>query len=221
MHILRTAAVAAALLSLALPARAQDAAPPADTTRAAIPADTTPRTALQKGNWSLSFAFPTYGNGGGSEFGAWEMVGARTNLGLFLGLFVYGTDTSNNVGDDLTTASTDVSVGVNVKRYLMAPRTVTPYLLGSASIGGRFERREGNDQYEETVRGMNTSVRASVGAEWFPVRRMSVYGHTGFGFFSGRTETELDLSSGEHREADSRSAGFNSFTSVLSVQIYF
>ncbi|WP_420129821.1 hypothetical protein [Longimicrobium sp.] len=214
------AAAAAALLSLALPAAAQTAVP-ANTTLA-VAADTLPRTSLQKGNWSLSFTPPGYSGGSGerAEFGAWEMVGERTNLGLVLAVSVYGTDSEASGGGEATTASTDVGVGVNVKRYLMTPRDVTPFLIAGASIGGRFERRDGPQDYEETTRGMNSSVLGGVGVEWFPTRRFSLSGQTGFMVQSGRYETETDMAD-DHRESETRSAGFRSFTSALSMQIYF
>jgi|GEM_PF-2089651 len=220
MPIRPSAAAAAVLLSLALPAHGQDAPPPADSA-AIVAADTTPPTSLQKGSWSLSFAFPAYGTGQTAEFGAWEMVGARTNLGLVLKVSVFGQDAGSTGNGDITAATTDVELGANLKRYLMAPRVVTPYLLGSAAIGGRFERREGPGEFDETTRGMNTTARAAVGAEWFPVRWISISGHTGFSAFAGSYETEQDYPDGEHRDSESSVGGFNTFTSGLTVQIWF
>jgi hypothetical protein len=77
MRTLSLSAAAAALLLLSAPVHAQD-----DGT------DTIPRTSLQKGTWSLSFQAPVFGGGGTGEFGVWEMVGARTNLGLVLSVYV-------------------------------------------------------------------------------------------------------------------------------------
>lgn len=217
MRIPACAAAVAALLLLAVPARAQDAATAADTTAT----DTLPRTSLQKGSWSLSFAPPGYsGSGERSEFGVWEMVGARTNLGLTLAVAVYGSESEIDSGGETTMASTLVDVGVSVKRYVMAPRDVTPFVLGSAALGGRFERREA-DEFTETIRGMNVGARAAVGVEWFPVRRMSLSGQTGFGFQTGRYDTEQEFPDDTRREGELRSVSFNSFTSALSLHIYF
>lgn len=215
------AAAAAALLSLALPAAAQTAAPASADTTLAVAADTLPRTSLQKGNWSLSFAAPGLGGSGErAEFGAWEMVGHRTNLGLTLAIQVYGVDSESSPGGGTAQASTDVTVGVNVRRYLMQPRDVTPFLLAGASIGGRYDRRDGPQDYDETTRGMSTNVFGGVGVEWFPLRRMSLSGQTGFGLRNARYETETDIGE-DHRDSETRSAGFTSFTSALSLQIYF
>lgn len=221
MHARTLAAAAAALLSLALPARAQEAGVSTDTTLSAG-ADSTPRTSLQKGTWAISFIPPGFsGASERAEFGAWEMVGARTNLGLTLAIAVFGVDSESSVSGDASTASTDVTLGINLKRYVAPPREVTPYLMGGAFIGGRFERREGPDDYQETIRGMTSSVVGAVGVEWFPVRRVSLSGQTGFGLRIGRSTTEQVLPDDTEHDVESRLVGFTSFTSALSLQIYF
>lgn len=213
-----TLAAAAALLSLALPARAQEVR--VDTAAAVyVTADTTPRTSLQKGTWSLSFAAPGYGSGERAEFGVWEMVGARTNLGLALGVTVIGAETESGSGES-SLAETDVDLGIALKRYVMEPREVTPFLLGSVAVGGRYDRRE-SPQYDETIRGTNASVRAAVGVEWFPVRRVSLSGQTGFGVFAGRAEVEQEMPDGTRHETETSQVSFQSFTSALSLHIYF
>lgn len=221
------AAASAALLALAVPARAQETPSPADTTAFAlavpVPADTAPRTSLQKGSWSLSFVPPGYGGGGErAEFGAWEMVGARTNLGLTLAVSVYGSEGEYNGGAATATqASTFVELGMDVRRYVMAPREVTPFLLGGAAIGGRFERRDASNGYDETTRGMNATLRAAAGVEWFPVRRLSISGQTGFSLTAGRFSMEQDAPESPPVSSESSSLGVRSFTSALTLQIYF
>ncbi|HYR08994.1 MAG TPA: hypothetical protein VEQ60_14530 [Longimicrobium sp.] len=211
------AAAAAALLSLALPAAAQDAPPPADVAVAAV--DTTPPTSLRKGAWSLSFAAPGTG-GERTEFGAWEMVGTRTNLGLTLGLSITGQDAESGSAT-ITEAATAVDVGVNLKRYVMEPREVTPFLLGSVVLGGAFQRRDGPGDLEGTTRSMNAGVRAAVGVEWFPVPRFSVSGHTGFSLTGGTYNSKQDYPDNPDQEADGTTLTFRSVTSALTVQIYF
>ncbi|HEX2081678.1 MAG TPA: hypothetical protein VHG08_28500 [Longimicrobium sp.] len=207
MRTLSLSAAAAALL-LSAPAHAQDAA-----------ADTIPRTSLQKGTWSLSFLAPVYGGGGTGEFGVWEMVGSRTNVGLGLGVSVGGIDVE---GDrDQTEALTAVSVGLNVRRYLVAPREVTPYLQGTASIGGSYQRREDSSGYEFEDRGVDGGLSAAVGVEWFPVRRMSVAGHTGFGIHTRRFEQHQEAPDGTEFDQDGSSLHVRSFTTALTLHIYF
>jgi hypothetical protein len=212
-----TFAAAAALSFIALPAFAQEPALAADSTLAA--ADAMTRTSLQKGVWSLSFDAPGYGGGERGEFGVWEMVGARTNLGLTLGVSVVGAEAEGSSGD-ATVAETDVDLGITVKRYVMEPREVTPFLLGSAAIGGSYERREGQ-QYEESSRGVNAMLRAGVGVEWFPARRVSLSGHTGFGLFAGRIDIDQEFPDGTTRDGETSQMYVQSFTSALSLHIWF
>lgn len=221
MRIPACAAAAAALLSLALPAAAQDAAPLSADSTAVAAADTVPRTSLQKGEWSLSFLPPGYsGSGERTEFGAWEMVGPRTNLGITLAISVDGSETEGSAGGG-TDATTSVSLGANVKQYVMAPRDVTPFLLGSVALGGAFTRRDRNDGFEENSRGLNGNVRAAVGAEWFPVRRMSLSGFTGFILTGGRYEVEQTWPDDKQSDGEGSFVGFRTFTSALWLQIYF
>jgi hypothetical protein len=211
MRTFSLAAAAAALLLLSAPVRAQD-------DEAA--ADTTPRTSLQKGTWSLSFQAPVYGSGGGTgEFGAWEMVGSRTNLGLTLGISVGGTDVN---GDrDQTDAITAVSLGLNLRRYLVQPRDVTPYVQGTARAGGSYQRRDDSAGYEAEDRGVEGELGAAVGAEWFPVRRMSLSGHTGFSVFARRFEQRQEAPDGTESKVDGTSLHVRSFTTALTLHIYF
>jgi hypothetical protein len=218
MRIPGFAAAAAALLSLALCTTAVDAAAQsADTVAAAT--ENTPPSSLRKGAWSLSFAAPGAG-GERAEFGAWEMVGARTNLGLMLGINVSGTDAEGN-GATITESSTGVDLSVNLKRYVTEPAEVTPYLLGSVFIGGSYQRRDGPEDFEASTRTANAGVRGAVGVEWFPVRRFSVSGHTGFVLSGGRFKADQEYPDGTEQDTEGTQGAFRSFTSALTVQIYF
>lgn len=206
------AALACALA--AVPALAQDA-PPADTTPAP--------NGLRKGTWSLSFSAPGYnGSGERAEFGVWEMVGARTNLGLTLEVNVYGRDREgNDEGADQTEASTSVQLGANLRRYVSTARSVAPFVQGRVFGRGFYTRRDALG-YEETIRGVSGGLEGSVGVEWFPVRQFSVAGHTGARLFMGRLEQDQDYPDDDtERAADYRDVSFQTFTSALSVQIYF
>lgn len=215
LMIFRTTAAAWLLLAIAVPARAQDAAAP-DTAAA----DTTPRTSLRKGAWSLVFDVPAYGsNTGSAAFGVWEMVGARTNLGLTLGVTVYGRDREAG-GTDQTDASTYVQVGVAAKRYLATARAVAPFVVAGVFGRGNYLRRDGAG-YEEQQRGWGAGVEAGVGVEWFPARHLSVGGHTGFTLASDRYTAEQERPDGTRDEIRDSGGSFGTYTTALSVQIYF
>jgi hypothetical protein len=212
MHTRLTAVAAAAVLALSAPARAQDA--PADSTAP-------PPNGLRKGTWSLSFVAPGYSGSETAEFGVWEMVGPRTNVGVTLELVVSGL-TLETTDDDRTAANTSVGMGLNVRRYLATSRSVAPYLHGRVFGRGGFNRREdAGVGYEETVRSMGAGADAALGVEWFPVRQLSVAGHTGVRYSSIRYASRLTTPTDEERESTSRDGIFQTFTSALSLRIYF
>lgn len=211
MHLRITTIAAAALLSLSVPAHGQDAA-----------TDTVPRTSLREGAWSLSFAVPGYNTGGGSgELGAWKMVGPRTNLGVTL---TASTQRSESSGGEFeaTDRRTDLNLNLNVKRYVMQPAEVTPFLLVGAGIGHSSQDREvtpaGPDQ---SASGLTGGVRAGVGLEWFPVRRVSISGHTGLTVTGSGLESEGEASDGTPVAGEADTFFFGTFTSALSLQIWF
>lgn len=212
MHIRLITAAAAAVLALAPSVRAQDA--PADS---ASP----PPNGLRKGAWSLSFVAPGYSGSETAEFGVWEMVGARTNVGVTLDLNVYGR-TRETSGDDQADAGTGVGLGLNVRRYLAVSRTVVPYLHGRVTGRGGFSRRDDlGAGYEETVRSMGAGADAALGVEWFPVRHVSLSGHTGVRYTSIRYNVKLTTPTDEDRKSTSRDGIFQTYTSALSLRIYF
>lgn len=205
------AALACALA--AVPAAAQD--DPVFT----VTVDTTPAppNGLAKGAWSLSFA--AFG-GERAEFGVWEMIGSRTNLGLSLEVNAFGRERDLDGSEETTEATTSVGLGVNVRRFLATERRVAPFVQGRIFGRGSYTRRESGD-FEEVTRGRNVGAEAGVGAEWFPVRQFSVSGYTGARFTAGRYEVEQEDPEGETVEAAYNDGGFQTFTSALSVHIYF
>jgi hypothetical protein len=206
MHrIVTTAAVVSALLACA-PVYAQDAAP-----------DTIPRTSLQKGAWSLSFDVPAYGgNLGSGAFGGWKMVGERTNLGLIVGIHARDESTSGSEYDDRSSA---LSLGLHARRYAGTIHDVTPFL--AAGIDAQAVRSR-NQQSSTSLerRGYGASAEAGVGVEWFPVRRVSLAGHTGAQIRLYTSDNEVYSDTGP-RQIRQRLIDFATFTSRLSLQIYF
>lgn len=206
MHRIVTTTVAICALVAAVPVRAQEAAQ-----------DTVPRTSLQKGAWSLAFDLPI-GVGGSSQLGAWKMVGARTNLGVSLELQTRDVDARR----DSATAGEQyhaVELGVEARRYLSPAEEVTPFATaGVFGFIGRREQEAGATRGETTYRGVG--VHAGVGVEWFPVRRVSLAGHTGvrLNVYDGEMTARYN---GVESEGEDSALDFTTFTSRLSLQIYF
>jgi hypothetical protein len=207
MHrIVTTAAVLSALLACA-PVDAQDAAP-----------DTIPRTSLQKGAWSLAFDPPAYGGFGTGSLGAWKMVGERTNLGVSVGAHIRLTEA---LSDSLTVRENvaGVELGLQARRYVARAREVTPFATGGVfAFFTEYDQAYGNTVAERHLYG--AGVSAGAGLEWFPLRRASFAGHTGvrLNVHTGELTTH---SGGEQRDARERGLELATFTSRLSLQIYF
>ncbi|HEX6913116.1 MAG TPA: hypothetical protein VF142_22085 [Longimicrobium sp.] len=216
IHFAALACALAAALVPASPALAQDT-PPSDSAVA-------PPNALRQGTWSLSFSAPGYsGSGERVEFGVWEMVGPRTNLGLTLEVNVSGYDRETEGGGQQakqSDAATSFLLGLNARQYVRAGRGIAPFVHGRVFGRGNYSRRESSG-YEETTRGMGVGTEAAVGVEWFPVRSFSVAGHTGARLQFARSEQTLTDPADEEQSADYHYASFQTFTSALSVQIYF
>jgi opacity protein-like surface antigen len=206
MHRIVTTAAAVCALLAAAPVRAQEAAQ-----------DTAPRTSLQKGAWSLAFDLPI-AVGGSSRLGAWKMVGARTNLGVSLEVQTRDADGRR----DSATANEQyhaVELGVEARRYLSPADEVTPFATaGVFGFIGRRAQEAGATRGETSYRG--AAVHAGAGVEWFPVRRVSLAGHTGvrLNVYDGEiTARHNDVET----EGEDSAIDFTTFTSRLSLQIYF
>jgi opacity protein-like surface antigen len=205
MHRIVTTAVCALLA--AAPVRAQDAAP-----------DTIPRTSLQKGAWSLSFDPPVYGGLGTGSLGAWKMVGQRTNLGVSVRAHTRLTD-SRSDSVTLGENSAGVELGLDARRYLAPAREVTPFATGGVfAFYAEYDQNFGTSVGERHLYG--TGVSAGAGLEWFPVRRVSFAGHTGVRLNVNIGESAIRTGNGE-RNARERGLEFATFTSRLSLQVYF
>ena len=146
------------------------------------------------------------------------MVGERTNLGLIVGLQVSSRDESSD-GSEREQGSSALSLGLHARRYARTIRDVTPFVTaGIDAQAGRGTQRQG--EASTRGRGYGASAQAGLGVEWFPVRRMSVAGHTGatIGVYASENEYRSDTDTREHNQT---SVDFGTFTSRLSLQIYF
>jgi hypothetical protein len=210
------AAAAAALLSLAAPARAQEVVLVTEG------AEALPRNSLQKGAWSLSFALP--GSDRDGTLGAWKMVGPRTNLGVFVGVGAIRSDgeTDTPAGERETTETrTSLDVGVQARRYVTDPADVAPFLFGAVSVGTSRQERDDESAYDSRMSGTQAGLSAGVGVEWFPVRRVSISGQTGFTVNAGLSDGAQGLPDGGEATYDGTFMGVGTFTSGLTLQIYF
>jgi hypothetical protein len=71
------------------------------------------------------------------------------------------------------------------------------------------------------VNGLGAGAELAVGAEWFPVRQFSVAGHTGVRASLSRLDQDLTRPDGTPSDYDAENISLATFTSALSLQIYF
>lgn len=204
MKRLVSAAVAAALALCASAAHAQSSADPDSLFNP-----------LRKGARSLSFTAPL--DGGTGEAGIWRMVDDKTNVGILVGL---GAARSNLDVDDagsIDNTQLNLSIGVGVRRYGNPYGQVSPYVMSAAYVFGS-QQTQGPDDAEIKVRNLGVGARGGLGVEWFPVRRVSIAGETGARLQLNRQTVDRD---DEDDDATSTGLNLSTFTSGLSVQIYF
>ncbi|QDG54296.1 hypothetical protein FIV42_27185 [Persicimonas caeni] len=201
-----------------------------------------PKNALKAGESALAFQFPFGGNpyvssdssglGGllglsnGGVLGYHYMLTDNIRGGLNLGLDVVGT-TTEVAGETQDATSFGLTLAPQINYYTRTRGTVAPYFFGlinfSTFSDGIDETTgdidEANDNADRTFnpREQTTaSLAAGIGAEWFPVTRVS---------FSGQVGLNVGLL-GATQVADGGAVvepnfGLNLFTSSIAANIYF
>jgi hypothetical protein len=208
---MRLTAVAACLVvCIASPLRAQSA-------------DSVARTPHSPGTYSLSFAAPGLDDDGATgTFGFWRMVSQRTNLGVFV--TAGASHSTSSVDSDNPSSDNEVDntgftllLGPAVRRYVAAGENVAPFLYGSAQVGYGSSRNH-TDQDDRTFRssGAQGVIEVGAGLEWFPTRALSVSGYTGL-----RAQALSQEGRSDATELDSHSTNIGTFTTALSVNLYF
>lgn len=203
---------AAAAALLALPAAAQDT----------IPADTAaPRNGLRDGARSLQFDLPSYGGSVATgAFGVWQMVGARTNLGITLGISANVRDRDYDDAEQ-SDRGTYLQLGLAAKRYASTDGPVAPFALGRVFAYSSRLEREADVGFRDEQKILGGGVEGGLGVEWFPVRHLSVGGYTGVSVGGESLNGETERPNEPRREYDESGAFFRTFTSTLSVHLYF
>jgi hypothetical protein len=161
---------------------------------------------LSKGRKSIEFTLP---NAGGGTIGLWKFTTDNRNVGLNLG-FQYGR---GSTVDDRQSHSWSVSAAPTVKSYFDTRRQVAPYKRFGLSADYSRTSFESPLGTEPTPFGFSVGAKAGLGADWFPNDQISIGGYAGLGVsksWSGH---------GNHSDATSWSIG--TFSSALSVNIYF
>jgi len=166
--------------------------------------------AIAKGRWSLAFALP---DGGGSQFGVWKMVSGRSNLGLNLGID-HSFDVETWGPDSARSRSGSVywtfSLQPSMKRYLFVRDPVSPFL--SIALKGSYGWNE-SGPFRRLSR--SATLSAGVGADWTPLRDLSIGASTGIEW------TEGMVSENDPDATKNMFSLFGTRTGSLTLHLYF
>lgn len=174
--------------------------------------------AVEPGARAFSFLIPGRGSG---EFGFWRVRSEQAAVGLFVG--VHASHRASDRGDSRFEGThLFVSLGPAFRRYLRTDGGVLPFFQVSPQLGYGITRISGVDaarDREVTQHQLVGALGGGAGVEWFPVRQVSVSGHTGaqLSLQYGRSDLEPEDPDGEPRDWG---VSFSTFTSVLSVSLY-
>ncbi len=191
-----------AALALAVPAAAQ------------IPGDTV--NALTPGRRFYSLNARALENGASGGFGIWRVLTPDRARGLVLNLSAGVTHDSFGP-DSLQSSSTATDVSLNLgprfRRYVAPAQAVAPFLESGFDVGIGYSHRSGSGSAHAITPSVGASVGA--GAEWFPLRRISVAGQAGL-----RADLSYWHVSASANHEDGWRASLGTFISALAVQIY-
>jgi len=166
--------------------------------------------AIARGRWSLAFSLP---DGGGAQFGVWKMVSGRSNLGLNLGIAhqfqeeTWGPDSARGRAG---TVFWTFSLQPTLKRYLLLREYVSPYLTAALEGTYGWISAGGIKEYNR-----NATLLAGFGADWTPLRDVSIGASTGIKWTEG-ISSDNDAAATKHRISV-----FDTQTGSLTLHLYF
>jgi hypothetical protein len=163
---------------------------------------------------------PLFTENVGSVLNIGFMTTDRLLLGLEVNLRAAEIEEEVNqaeLGLNSSVEDRDFAFGPVVKWYGSGIGPVTPFLR-LRGLYGRGSRQVTLE--DEPFREIDTSIAAaalSIGAEWFPIRQLSLSGHTGFEY-SRETLERVDF---DGDTIDQERNDFGTFRSALAVTFYF
>ncbi len=172
-----------------------------------------------KGDYSVGILLFT--NNQGSSLSLGRQFTDRLHLGLELDVQEASVEDEVSdiiVGVDTKAASSQFRLGPVLRWYGQARGSVVPFLRVRGAIGWGDETF---DQAGQTLREDDISIVAgslAIGAEWFPVPKVSFSGYTGFQV-TRETRDRTFSANSESLKRTTLSSG--TFTSALTIRLYF
>jgi hypothetical protein len=179
----------------------------------------TPPEVPKAGDWSLSGTL--FSSTPGSVLGFGRMITDRLALGLELDLRTSDADeiitsSASNVVTTGRATSTDHTFGPTLRWYGTRETPVSPYVRAKVAVGWNDSElivQGDQQQYQDTF---TIQGSLSLGAEWYPLRYLSIGGHAGLQWIRDDVDSAAN---GIVRDRTTTSWG--TFRSGLEVQFYF
>lgn len=178
-----------------------------------------PRTAPEKGDWSISLGL--FDADDGINFGVYRLFSDRLKLGLEVEVSYAGSDSDIFLAEGTINAQVvnwTANVGPSVWWYLTDLGPITPFLRAKTTLGWSLSKVELQDSRLSEEQSSSKSGSVALGAEWFPVRRLGVAGYTGLQFI--RTSVK-ELNTDDTVLLERTRWNYRTFRSGLMVNFYF
>lgn len=180
--------------------------------------DTAEAQAPEQGTWSVGL--PLLTEDVGAVFNAGFMATSRLQVGLEIDFQAAEVEQEVNrptLGFNSAVETQDLAFGPVLKWYGSGIGPVIPFLRFRGLIGWGNEQITVEDQpFRET----DTTILGGalgIGAEWFPIRQLSLSGYTGFDY-TRQTLERLDF---DGDAIERTGSDFGTFRSALTVTFYF
>ncbi len=167
------------------------------------------------GDRSIAFSLPEAGSG---VFGLWWHRSRGWAFGLELGASAAASLRTGGADPDQLGSSVSLSVGPALKRYRGSLGPVAPYFLAGLGVSGSIQYSAVDVPGTDPVArwGVGGYVRMAGGVDWFVAERVSIGGHVG-----GRVGYGFQPARSDKAEPDRHSLTLGTFTSGLTLHIYF
>lgn len=178
--------------------------------------------ALMPGRRSFAFSAHALENGGQAGIGFWRVVTPDRARGLLLNVSSQVTHFGSENGfTPASDAQVSVTLGPRTRRYVRTATALLPFLESGLDLGVGYSLREGGGSPSSMHTWSPTlGATAGGGAQWFPLRRLSLAGQAGL-----RASVSYLHSSQSGGVTSSSSNGWGAsvttFISALTLQIYF
>lgn len=171
------------------------------------------------GDWSVTFTL--FEPDEVTNLGVFRMVTDRANVGLEVDLnWSDGDQEIQQSGLTVRAEGTtwSLAVGPSLRWYGSRMGPVSPYLRTKVSVGWERSHLEVNGERRSEDETFTVLGSLAIGAEWYPVERLGIGGHTGVAWTTSDIESR---NLANESSSDSATSNVRTFRSGLVVSFYF